>query len=80
MKAKSRFVLLELAKDKFLAVDLIIHKWKVISKIDTGDQPIQNPLKLPFFDYDKFPYLIVNETDGPFNLLNIKKGTIQLLI
>ena len=49
--------LLDLGDDKLLLDNLIISSWQVISVIQTNLN-IRDAFKLPFFDFEKFPYVM----------------------
>ena len=50
----------------------------VIPKPD--DLYMIDAFKLPFFDFEKFPYIMFRDYDGKFHLLNLQEKSIQLLV
>lgn len=75
------YSLMELKKDTYLVDDIIIHMWEVLKRMDKADDMnLLDPFKLPFFDYEKFPFLMVRDTYSNFYLANVKEFTTQVLV
>ena len=60
--------MIEIGKDKFLATGvtdgLIVIDWEVTGKVTNPDGlRIDNPITVPNFDLDNFPFVIVNDYD-----------------
>ena len=72
---------MELKKDTYLVDDIIIETWQVISRMDkAAEMNMLDPFKLPFFDYEKFPFLMVRDTYSNFYLANVREFTTQVLV
>ena len=70
--------LLDLGDDKLLLDNLIIADWQVVSVIPKpGNLRMRNAFKVPFFDYEKFPYVIFGNGS---HLLNLQDKSIQILV
>ena len=67
---------LELAKDLYLVKDLIVQQMNVVRKLQDSRS---DPIKLPFFSIDKFPFVIVRGYSKVY-LVNVKECTMWLLI
>ena len=57
---KTEFAVQELTKNRYLADNLIIEDWQVVKVIKIKDKGFENPVCLPFFDIESFPFVIVN--------------------
>ena len=58
--------------------NLIIADWHVVSVIPKpGNLRMEYAFKVPFFDYEKFPYVIF---DNGHHLLNLQDKSIQILV
>ena len=75
------YSLMELVKDKYLVDDLIIYQWQVISRMDKAARmDMLDPIKLPHFNIDTFPFLMVRDTYHNFYLANVRESTTQVLV
>ena len=64
-----------------MACDLVIDAWQVIGIVSNPDNIcLQVPMKLPFFDMNRFPYVLVNNNGKDLYLINIKEKSIQTLV
>ena len=69
-KIDKHWSLLNLGDDKLLLGNLIISAWQVVAVIRTSLQ-ISYAFKVPFFDLEKFPYVIFKNSHTGFYLLNL---------
>ena len=71
--------LLDLGDNRLLLSNHIISDWQVVAVIQT-DLDMTHAFKLPFFDFDKFPYVMTKVSRGGFHLLNVQDSSIQVLV
>ena len=51
--------MIELGTLKFLLDDLIVDRFEVVGKVQMPDNVwIRNPTLVPFYDFEKFPFVI----------------------
>ena len=71
----------KLSKEKLLFGDLIIDKFEVVAKVQKPDGVrILDPIPLPFYDQERFPFLMSRGDENDFFVINTKDGTMQTLV
>ena len=73
--------IVELGQNKLLVGDLVVDQFEVVAKVQKPDRvSICDPIPLPFYDQERFPFLMSRGDRDDFFIVNTKEGTMQTLI